>query len=140
MTEESQSENNLYALTLLRDRLLPELLQDDESNVLYWAGKELARTISLTGITALETFFMDASFGLLTLISQADMTLQWRLEGPVVMSRLQDNESASFALEAGFLAEQVQQQLGIGAEAQWEVRNQTIDITVMTDLPGTLAE
>lgn len=138
MADVSQSENNLYAVTLLRDRLLPELLQDDESNVLYWAGKELARGISLTGITALETFFMEASFGLLTLISQADMTFQWRLEGPIVMARLQDNTSASFALEAGFLAEQVQQQLNIGAEAQWEVENQTVNITVMTDLPGTL--
>ena len=138
MADVSQSENNLYAVTLLRDRLLPELLQNDESNVLYWAGKELARDISLTGITALETFFMEASFGLLTLISQADMTFQWRLEGPIVMARLQDNTSASFALEAGFLAEQVQQQLDIGAEAQWEVENQTVNITVMTDLPGTL--
>ena len=129
---------NLFALTLLRDRLLPELLQDDESEIIYWAGKALARDVDLTGVMALETFFMDAGFGFLTLTSKKPTEQVWRLDGPVVSARFDENNHASFALEAGFLAQQTQQQLGTGAEAQWEANKQTVVITVMTENPGTL--
>lgn len=139
MSESGQTtEMNLFALTLLRDRLLPELLQDDESEIIYWAGKALARDVDLTGVVALETFFMDAGFGFLTLTSKKPTEQVWRLDGPVVSARFDENNHASFALEAGFLAQQTQQQLGTGAEAQWEANKQTVVITVMTENPGTL--
>lgn len=139
MSESGQTtEMNLFALTLLRDRLLPELLQDDESEIIYWAGKSLARDVDLTGVMALETFFMDAGFGFLTLTSKKPTEQVWRLDGPVVSARFDENNHASFALEAGFLAQQTQQQLGTGAEAQWEANKQTVVITVMTENPGTL--
>lgn len=139
MSESGQTtEMNLLALTLLRDRLLPELLQDDESEIIYWAGKALARDVDLTGVMALETFFMDAGFGFLTLTSKKPTEQVWRLDGPVVSARFDENNHASFALEAGFLAQQTQQQLGTGAEAQWEANKQTVVITVMTENPGTL--
>lgn len=139
MSESGQTtEMNLFALTLLRDRLLPELLQDDESEIIYWAGKALARDVDLTGVMALETFFMDAGFGFLTLTSKKPTEQVWRLDGPVVSARFDENNYASFALEAGFLAQQTQQQLGTGAEAQWEANKQTVVITVMTENPGTL--
>ena len=139
MSESGQTtEMNLFALTLLRDRLLPELLQDDESEIIYWAGKALARDVDLTGVMALETFFMDAGFGFLTLTSKKPTEQVWRLDGPVVSARFDENNHASFALEAGFLAQQTQQQLGTGAEAQWEANKQTVVITVMTEIPGTL--
>lgn len=139
MSESGQTtEMNLFALTLLRDRLLPELLQDDESEIIYWAGKALARDVDLTGVMALETFFMDAGFGFLTLTSKKPTEQVWRLDGPVVSARFDENNHASFALEAGFLAQQTQQQLGTGAEAQWEANKQTVVITVMTESPGTL--
>ena len=139
MSESGQTtEMNIFALTLLRDRLLPELLQDDESEIIYWAGKALARDVDLTGVMALETFFMDAGFGFLTLTSKKPTEQVWRLDGPVVSARFDENNHASFALEAGFLAQQTQQQLGTGAEAQWEANKQTVVITVMTENPGTL--
>ncbi|WP_134645229.1 DUF2507 domain-containing protein [Weissella cibaria] len=139
MSESGQTtEMNLFALTLLRDRLLPELLQDDESEIIYWAGKALARDVDLTGVMSLETFFMDAGFGFLTLTSKKPTEQVWRLDGPVVSARFDENNHASFALEAGFLAQQTQQQLGTGAEAQWEANKQTVVITVMTENPGTL--
>lgn len=139
MSESGQTtEMNLFALTLLRDRLLPELLQDDESEIIYWAGKALARDVDLTGVMALETFFMDAGFGFLTLTSKKPTEQVWRLDGPVVSARFDENNHASFALEAGFLAQQTQQQLGTGAEAQWEANKQTVVITVMTENLGTL--
>ena len=139
MSESGQTtEMNLFALTLLRDRLLPELLQDDESEIIYWAGKALARDVDLTGVMALETFFMDAGFGFLTLTSKKPTEQVWRLDGPVVSARFDENNHASFALEAGFLAQQTQQQLGTGVEAQWEANKQTVVITVMTENPGTL--
>ena len=139
MSESGQTtEMNLFALTLLRDRLLPELLQDDESEIIYWAGKALARDVDLTGVMALETFFMDAAFGFLTLTSKKPTEQVWRLDCPVVSARFDENNHASFALEAGFLAQQTQQQLGTGAEAQWEANKQTVVITVMTENPGTL--
>ena len=94
--------------------------------------------VDLTGVMALETFFMDAGFGFLTLTSKKPTEQVWRLDGPVVSARFDENNHASFALEAGFLAQQTQQQLGTGAEAQWEANKQTVVITVMTENPGTL--
>ena len=34
---------NSFALSLLRDGLLVNLLQEDYPHILYWAGKEIAR-------------------------------------------------------------------------------------------------
>ena len=57
MTESAQTPGlDVFALTLLRDRLLPELLQDDQSEIIYWAGKTLARDVDLHGISAIEAF------------------------------------------------------------------------------------
>ena len=58
MTESAQTPGlDVFALTLLRDRLLPELLQDDQSEIIYWAGKTLVRDVDLHGISAIRNFF-----------------------------------------------------------------------------------
>ena len=141
MTESAQTPGlDVFALTLLRDRLLPELLQDDQSEIIYWAGKTLARDVDLHGISAIEAFFQETGFGTLTLTTQKPTMQKWRLDGPIVQARFSENPEASFALEAGFIAQQTQQQIGFGAEAQWEASKQAVTLTVMTEAPATLSE
>jgi Protein of unknown function (DUF2507). len=40
---------------------------------------------------------------------------------------------ASFAFEAGFLAQEIQQLTNCGAEAQWEAGKNSVTITVITE-------
>lgn len=92
MTESAQTPGlDVFALTLLRDRLLPELLQDDQSEIIYWAGKTLARDVDLHGISAIEAFFQEAGFGTLTLTTQKPTMQKWRLDGPIVEARFSEN-------------------------------------------------
>jgi hypothetical protein len=124
---------NVFGLILLRDRLLPDLLQDDQQEILYWAGKSLARDVTLNGINALEQFFAAAGFGVLQMTSQKAVEQTWKLTGPVVDERLAENKDASFDLEAGFLAQATEMQLGFGAEAQYKVGKNQITFTVLTE-------
>ncbi|MDR3190726.1 MAG: YslB family protein [Lactobacillaceae bacterium] len=136
----SQQTHNVFALTVLRDRVLPDLFKDDLAEISYWAGKSLAREIELSGIAAIITFFTDAGFGDLTIEVQKNTSQKWQLAGPIVKTRLAENPNANFALEAGFLAQQTEQQLGFGAETQTEIGKNGVTFTVVTAAAGTLHE
>lgn len=140
MAEELAATNglNAFSLTLLRDRLLPEILQEDQNEITYWAGKSLARGIELHGIADIIRFFFDAGFGTLSIEAQNETEQTWHLTGEIVDMRLYENEQASFDLEAGFLAAQTQAQINYGAEAIWKLAKNKVIITVYTEVPATL--
>lgn len=141
MTESIQNQYfDNFSLILLRDHLLPELLQNDESEITYWAGKSLATQFTLPNISAIQGFFASAGFGNLTKTNQKSIAQTWVLDGPVIEERLKSNEEASFSLEAGFLAQQIQQLCNCGTEAQWKVTSTTITFNVVTEVPVTLPE
>jgi hypothetical protein len=128
------SENSLLPITLLRDHLLPDLLQDDQREILYWAGKALSRDYSLNGIADIEAFFATASFGDITMTSQKATSQTWKLTGPIVEGRLAESKDASFDLEAGFLAQQTEAQVGVrAAEAQYSVGRNSVTFSVLTE-------
>ncbi|WP_373751519.1 DUF2507 domain-containing protein [Weissella soli] len=135
-----QNTASLFALMLLRDRLLPDLLKEDIDEITYWAGKNIAREIDLNGIAAIENFFTDAGFGHLTMLSQKAAIQRWQLDGPIIEARLDDNPKASFELEAGFLAQQTEQQVSFGAETQTEISKNKVIFTVMTEVAATLQD
>ena len=136
MTESRQDQEfDIFSLVLLRDHLLPELLQEDQSEITYWAGKSIASEFELAGINEIQNFFMSAGFGYLTNTDQKSSEQKWLLNGPVIDERLRKHPDAVFALEAGFLAQAIQQLTNTGAEAQWDASKDSVTITVMTEEP-----
>ena len=117
---------------MLRDHLLPDLLTDDLSDITYWAGKNLAREFPLKGISAVINFFNDAGFGTLNIESQKATSQKWFLTGSLVETRMTESSKPDFFLEAGFLAQQTEQQIGSSAEAQVEFDKDTVIFTVLT--------
>lgn len=99
----------LFSYELLRDILIPELLGEDASEVSYWAGKHLARKFPLLTIEEKVDFFKEAGWGNLQLIHEKRNKLKLQLSGHMIDRRLRMNSNACFRLEAGFIAEQIQQ-------------------------------
>lgn len=124
-----------FGQTLLRDILIPNLLGNETNEILYWAGKEIARQYPLSSIEETILFFERAGFGNLELQKRDKQILIYRLTGTLVESRLNVSNDPSFNLEAGFLAEQIQQQENIYTEAVFEIqlKKETVLITLKQD-------
>ncbi|GAK48027.1 hypothetical protein LOSG293_170290 [Secundilactobacillus oryzae JCM 18671] len=129
--------SDLFGLALLRDVVLPDLMGDDVNNILYFEGKKLARRFPLANQSDEITFFEQAKFGHLEQVKTTTKQVVWLLSGIEVEPRLKQPES--FMLEAGFLAQQVEQQLGFIAEAEVKKEKHGIEITVHVD-PKDLLE
>lgn len=124
---------NLFGYELVRTELLTNLLGKDAESILYWAGKELARNHPLTSYEDIVHFFEQASFGSLTCTKEKQHYHTYVLSGKIVDLRLTD-KNAGFSLEAGFLAEQMQQITGMYTEAFAEViKNKEVVITLKWD-------
>ncbi|WP_288528490.1 YslB family protein [uncultured Secundilactobacillus sp.] len=108
----------LFGQALIRDVVLPDILGDDVDNIAYWEGKQLARRFQLGNIEDLSRFFQQAAFGTLQLTTQTAKEWQFSLSGAPVASRLAYNLQAPFMLEAGFLAQTVEQMIGVVAETK----------------------
>lgn len=104
-----------FGTLLLRDALLPELIGED-NNILYWAGKSLARKFIVKNDDDLMAFYLDANLGKLQRIKEKKDELYFELSGQIVQKR-QELGKADFLLEAGFLAQSIQQQTGFISEA-----------------------
>ena len=50
-------------MKLLRDHVLPSILGQHEEDILYWAGKEIARKFPVFTIEELPIFFTEAGWG-----------------------------------------------------------------------------
>lgn len=131
---------NSFALTLLRDGLLKNLLQEDYAHILYWAGKEIARQFPTDTLTSVIDFFDHAGFGQLEIASQDSKNQRWFLTGDLVQQRLSLDRNADFSLEAGFLAQQLEVQTGAIAEATFNIMKKNVGISfdVVTDLNETI--
>lgn len=122
-------------VALLRDLVLPDLLNKNTGTILYWAGKELARRLPLADTSAVQDFFVLVSLGNLALIRQKGNQYTYELSGSAVNERLKLTETPDFQFETGFIAQQVEQQLGIIAEGIHEFipKQKKAVITVQTD-------
>lgn len=107
-----------FGYEIIRDHLLQSILGKHEEDVLYWAGKELARKFPLFSMDEAASFFQEAGWGELTIDSK---TLKdgayYILTGEPSLLNI---ESRCFKLEAGFLAEQMQKSLGFLTECYEE--------------------
>jgi predicted hydrocarbon binding protein len=121
-TSEQKTESEPLAVTafgyeLVREVLLPELLGKDTPEILYWAGKRLARKYPLSTLDETFRFFHDAGWGALTIKEESRKEMVIELSSELISSRLKNNPNTTFQLEAGFIAQQMEQQKKVTAEA-----------------------
>lgn len=90
---------------ILRNQVLPSILGKHEDDILYWAGKEVARQFPIFSMDELPEFFNQAGWGTLTIQEEKENTIIFRVD------RSNDTtfQASSCQLEAGFIAEQHQQ-------------------------------
>lgn len=125
----------------MRDVILPAILGKETDEMLYWIGKDLARVYPVATTEDLIYLTNQLGFGHLALRKKSSTSQIWRLSGVIVKERIQhDGEETSFGLETGFLAQEVEFQLGTVAEAKiFDRRRDYIDILVQND-PRTSAD
>ncbi|PWA12294.1 DUF2507 domain-containing protein [Pueribacillus theae] len=116
-----------FAYTLLRNELLPELLGKEEQPILYWAGKHLARKYPLSSAEEICQFFHEAAWGELSVISSKQSKMLFELNPSY-------NHSSHFKLEAGFLAEQVQNMNRCTTETFEQIKKDVVLFTVESNL------
>ncbi|MCL6572671.1 MAG: YslB family protein [Bacillus sp. (in: Bacteria)] len=107
---------SLFGYELIREVLLPEILGKDTPEILYWAGKRLARKFPLPDYDKIVEFFANASWGELEIKKEKKDEIEWELMSPLIVSRVKSKAEYFFQLEAGFLAQQIEQQKGSSTE------------------------
>lgn len=123
-----------FGYEIIRDHLLHSILGKHEEDVLYWAGKELARKFPLYSMDETISFFIEAGWGQLTLEKETKDEAFYILSTDGESSL--NLEARCFRLEAGFLAEQTQKQLGFLTECYDEknAKKHYIRFIVKSDL------
>jgi len=116
---ETNSSTNIpvFGYELLRDILIPGILGKDTPEISYWAGKHLARKFPLLSSNEVISFFKESSWGELNLLEENKNEMKYELQGNIVERRIQMNSEPCFTLEAGFIAEQIQNQKQFICEA-----------------------
>jgi predicted hydrocarbon binding protein len=106
-----------FGYELIREILLPEILGSDAPEILYWAGKQLARKFPLHDLTEITKFFNQSGWGELKVRNEKKNELELELSSALITQRLQSKGNWHFQLEAGFLAQQMEIQKGVISEA-----------------------
>jgi predicted hydrocarbon binding protein len=106
-----------FAYELIRNELIPDLIGKELPSILYWAGKNLARKHPLQTIDEIVDFFIQAGWGHLHLINEKKSELEFELSSDLITERHAQNKQTCYQLEAGFIAEQIQQQKKMLTEA-----------------------
>lgn len=126
-----QTEVSGFAYELLRGEVLFNLLGDEIGPILYWEGKSLARKYPLATIGEIVQFFYEAGWGNLELTKKKDLELEFHLTGDLILYRHHEKTNATYQLEAGFLAQQFEQQKKCLTECYEQVKKRT-EIVIFT--------
>ncbi|WP_138415444.1 YslB family protein [Aquibacillus sediminis] len=94
---------------LLRYYCLPDLLGKDTKRVIYVMGKNIARETSQMSVDDIIQFFNDVGWGYLTLKKEKRKELIFELTGETITNRIDQEFDVDYRLEAGFLAQAVEQ-------------------------------
>ncbi|MFF2755105.1 YslB family protein [Psychrobacillus sp. NPDC058041] len=137
MNEKEHSHVTSFGYELIRDHVLASILGKHEKDILYWAGKDLARKFPLYTMEEAMTFFHEAGWGTLQLEKTAKDSAYYTLE---TYNMPQSGISRSHRLEAGFLAEQQQKIGGYMAECFDEQvkKNGVVTFHIKWDLKATI--
>jgi predicted hydrocarbon binding protein len=107
---------SIFGYELIREFVLPEILGKDTPEILYWAGKRLARKYPLTSFDEVIDFFNKASWGHLEVKAERKDEIEIELMSPLFVSRVKSKAEHFFQIEAGFLAQQIELQKQVIAE------------------------
>lgn len=113
MEKNTYETTSTFGYELIRDHVLPSILGKHEGDILYWAGKELARKFPVLDIEEIPAFFEEAGWGRLTEEKASKKEFFYKLQSPVEPLRVSER---NFQLEAGFIAEQFQKLNGFLTE------------------------
>lgn len=128
-----------FGYELIREELLPEILGNHANDILYIAGKNLARKFPLTSKEELVDFFKKAGWGDITLLSEKKDELKYELKGELLSNRFARKKVCSFQIEAGFLAEQIQRIYKFRTEAsEDQKKKEKVIFTIRWDLADSL--
>jgi predicted hydrocarbon binding protein len=127
--EETERQIPLFGYDLLREDVLPDLLGKEHNIILYWAGKSLARKYPINTIEEIITFFQRAGWGELSLVKEKKSELTFELTS----SLFEHKKNIVKPLEAGFLAEQVQNIMGYITETNEDKKKQKVIFHVKWD-------
>lgn len=124
-----------FVSATMRDVLLPAILGKETDGILYWIGKDLAREYPVQTIDDLTLLTTQLGLGDLKLVKDSNLQHTFELSGPIVEERLAlDKEKTSFTLEAGFIAQELEFQLGTVTEAEVDsIRHKTVRIFAQND-------
>ena len=122
-----------FGYELIRDNILRSVLGKHEEEVLYWAGKELARKFPLFSTEEAVRFFEQAGWGVLSVEKEGKDSAIFILTGDADVLKF---EERCFRIEAGFLAEQIQKLIGYLTECyeQKNIKQSTVKFNVKWDL------
>ncbi|WP_075620000.1 YslB family protein [Paenisporosarcina indica] len=122
-----------FGYELIRDHVLSNILGKHEDDILYWAGKDLARKFPMFTMDEATSFFQEAGWGILTLERLNKDEAFYVLSG--------ENDSLQitkrcFRLEAGFIAQQQQKLSGYLTECFEEksIKTNNVQFHVKWDL------
>ncbi|MBK5500570.1 YslB family protein [Peribacillus sp. TH14] len=130
--EELQTEEShvpAFGYELIREVLLNDILGKDSNQILYWAGKQLARKFPLNGEQEVVAFFQNAGWGHLEIIKFSKTEMELSLTGEIISRRLDLHPDCHFQLEAGFLAEQFTLQKKFLSESTEEIKRRAKKVT-----------
>ncbi len=121
-----------FGYELVRETLLKDILGKDYKSILYWGGKNLARKHPLGTIQEIIDFFDSAGLGTLKVTKENNNEIIFDLTSDLIVNRFARDSEYSYQLEAGFLAEQLQNIMGKEAETmeQQKKKLNTIIFTV----------
>lgn len=124
-----------FAVSVLRDFVLSDLLKKDSVEMLYWAGKNLSRNLVLD-MQSLPDLFTKAGFGNLKISKQTKTSYQYTLNGPEVEQRFNlNNDDPEFSLETGVIAETVEKTIDAYCLGTYTTNSkaQSVSITIKID-------
>ncbi|KXH87269.1 YslB family protein [Sporosarcina sp. HYO08] len=126
-----------FGYEILKDHVLPSILGKHEEEILYWAGKDVARKFPVFSTDELPEFFKEAGWGELILEKTVKDSAFYILKNISGQSTAQNRV---FTLEAGFLAEQYQKLNGVLTECYGEKNenNDTVQFQVKWDKKTTV--
>ncbi|WP_238333998.1 DUF2507 domain-containing protein [Companilactobacillus halodurans] len=121
---------NYFAVSVLRDFILPDLLDKDTVELLYWAGKNLSRQLILD-MESLPELFSKAGFGTLTVTKQTPSSYTYSLNGPEVVQRFDtNNDDPEFSLETGIITETVEKTIAAYCLGTYTVNSKAKSVSI----------
>ncbi len=121
-----------FGQLMLRDVVLPTLLGKQTDAISYFAGRDLAQRLPVAD-DAIPELFTAMGLGDLQQDKVKMKLRTYTLTGTPVEQRLAHFKNADFQFEAGFLAQLIQQKLGMTVEATSQIHGTTVSFTVGID-------